>query len=134
MAQGAAECDKQRVPQKETRPETMKSPLVSAQNALILFKSPPFFIVRREKKERRRKTILHSPRWAIYSARKRKLYPTKKPAVCLIHGLFLYANSLCLHRSCNALVLDQALFAQQVGEGFEFCIPFFAETADEGFA
>ena len=77
MAQGAAECDKQRVPQKETRPETMKSPLVSAQNALILFKSPPFFIVRREKKseDERRFCIVHDE---LLFGKKEKAVSNKK--------------------------------------------------------
>ena len=93
-------------------------------------------VFHRSSREKRAKTKddFHCPRRAIYSARKRKLYPTKKPAGCLIHGLFLYANSWCLHRSCNTSVLEKSIFAQQVGEGFEFGIPFFAETADEGLA
>ena len=38
------------------------------------------------------------------------------------------------HGGCARSVLDQALLSQEIGEGFEFGIPCFAETADEGLA
>ena len=73
-------------------------------------------------------------RFAVHSAHGAQIFRTKKArSLCELRAIissFLWGS----HGGCARSVLDQALLSQEIGEGFEFGIPCFAETADEGLA